>query len=217
MIATIPAGTHIGYGSVAILKVESPLELPETGLGLLVGRNGQGKTTFLKYLAGCLETRPSEKFTRVYLPEDLLYAGFLTPRSIAKAFCDRQGREYFEDASRALELDMRKPFRDLSKGNRQKVRLIQSLAVSHENDVAMTLLDEPLSGLDYAVRKEAWTRFYDAAEKRLVLASLHPDTLPRPPDYVFAVSQGRISQLEGSFRSWAEIEEELVGRELALP
>jgi ABC-2 type transport system ATP-binding protein len=69
-----------------------------------------------------------------------------------------------------LELDPSRPFHALSKGNRQKVGLVQ--ACQHEPDVL--LLDEPTSGLDPLVQRELLDLVGQAARRgAAVLFSSH--------------------------------------------
>jgi ABC-2 type transport system ATP-binding protein len=69
-----------------------------------------------------------------------------------------------------LELDLGRPLRGLSKGNKQKVGLVQ--AFMHDSE--LLVLDEPSSGLDPLLQQQFLAMVRDArAEGRTVLLSSH--------------------------------------------
>jgi ABC-2 type transport system ATP-binding protein len=69
--------------------------------------------------------------------------------------------EYFAKLSRDFDADLAKPIQQLSKGNRQKIGLLQ--AFMHEPDVL--ILDEPTSGLD-PLMQEVFARYVKDASAR---------------------------------------------------
>jgi ABC-2 type transport system ATP-binding protein len=58
-----------------------------------------------------------------------------------------------------LELDLARPIKNLSKGNKQKVGLVQALMHKPE----LLLLDEPTSGLDPLMQQQVEALLHDAA------------------------------------------------------
>lgn len=131
-------------------------------LGLL-GRNGAGKTTTIRILMDVFKQNSGEilldgkkfcpqEFSIGYLPEErglypkktiseqLIYLGMLRGLSAAKAkeqvlwWLERMEISQWEN----------KKLETLSKGNQQKVQLIQTLI----HDPKIIILDEPFSGLD---------------------------------------------------------------------
>jgi ABC-2 type transport system ATP-binding protein len=131
-----------------------------------LGPNGAGKTTTIRLLIDLL--RPTSGFIQVlgieprtggvalrrrigYLPGDFVVDGrqsvgeYLTYVANLR---DGVPRSKIEELSERLNLELRARIRSLSKGNRQKVGLVQ--AFMHEPE--LLILDEPTSGLDPIVQ-----------------------------------------------------------------
>lgn len=134
---------------------------PGEVLGFL-GPNGSGKTTTIRMMLGLL--RPTSGSLQVlgadpwsggaaprarlgYVPGDLsLYERMTGGATVAFAARVR-GMDGTGDAAaiaRRLDLDLGRPVKVLSRGNRQKLGLV--LALMHRPD--LLVLDEPTSGLD---------------------------------------------------------------------
>jgi ABC-2 type transport system ATP-binding protein len=132
----------------------------------LLGPNGAGKTTTIRTLLGYLN--PSAGEARVfggsardrvirrrvgYLPGDLRLEGRMKVASILDFYAKLRGGvdpRRIDALCEQLQLDQSRPFGQLSKGNRQKVGVVQ--AFMHEPDVLV--LDEPTSGLDPLMQRE---------------------------------------------------------------
>lgn len=147
----------------------------------LVGANGAGKTTLLKCMldfcafdAGSIEifgASSGEARARArlaYVPERFLPPHYLRGREFLELTLGLGGGSYREAAARALleELALEpealdRPVRELSKGMTQKLGLAGGFLLERD----LTVLDEPMSGLDPASR---------VAVKR-VMSRLHRD------------------------------------------
>jgi ABC-2 type transport system ATP-binding protein len=134
----------------------------------LVGANGAGKTTLLKCMldfcafdAGRIEIfgTPSDQAPArarlAYVPERFLPPHYLRGREFLELTVRLGGGAYREDAARALleELALEaealeRPVRELSKGMTQKLGLAGGFLLDRD----LTVLDEPMSGLDPASR-----------------------------------------------------------------
>lgn len=154
-----------------------------------LGPNGAGKTTTLRCIMGLL--RPSGGEVRVlgqrvatgrgtqharigYLPGEFRIWG--RPRArrslavLAALGGDRDARARRKVLAERLELNLKRPVGDLSKGNRQKVAVI--LAFQHEPD--LLILDEPTAGLDPLMREVVMDLIREAAaDGAAVLLSSH--------------------------------------------
>lgn len=82
-----------------------------------------------------------------YLPGEFALDPRLTGRQLLTYFADLRGGvewSFVEDLTRRLELNLEQRFGEYSRGNKQKVGLIQSFM----HRPALLILDEPTSGLD---------------------------------------------------------------------
>lgn len=147
------------YGSTVALADFSITVQGGSIIGLL-GENGAGKTTAMRTLLGYLNAdrgtvsvlggNPRDPAIRArvgYLPGDFRLGSRQKVGDVLAAFDHLRGGCWADRTAilcDALALDPDKRFLDLSKGNRQKVGVVQALM--HEPDVLV--LDEPTGGLD---------------------------------------------------------------------
>lgn len=132
-----------------------------------LGPNGAGKTTTIRMLMGFIRPTAGEALvlggrlwdrTAIrrqvgYLPGDFRIDGGLTGWDLLRWFGSLRGgldRRRVDELAERLHLDLHRRFADLSKGNRQKIGILQ--AFMHEPDVL--ILDEPTSGLDPLIQRE---------------------------------------------------------------
>jgi ABC-2 type transport system ATP-binding protein len=127
-----------------------------------LGPNGAGKTTTIRLLMGLL--RPTGGSASIgghdtwtdsvavkrlvgYLPSDPQLDSDLTGGQLIEYFTNLRGgvdKKYVQSLVDRFELDTRKRFRDYSRGNKQKVGIVQ--AFMHQPK--LLVLDEATSGLD---------------------------------------------------------------------
>ena len=97
-----------------------------------------------------------------YLPGEMQYYDNLTPERqlrFLQRYAQWAGRlGTMRQLSERLELDLKPPIKNLSKGNKQKVGVIQALMHRPE----LLLLDEPTSGLDPLMQQEVLGLFREA-------------------------------------------------------
>ncbi|MCX2947706.1 ABC transporter ATP-binding protein [Lentzea sp. NEAU-D7] len=144
------------------------LTLEVSGLTVLSGANGTGKSTLLKIAAGVL--RPTSG--RVERPASVGYVPERFPSDVkmsASSYLAHMGRVRGTEVGDVLERlgfvgSMTAPMSELSKGNTQKVALAQALAASD-----VLVLDEPWTGLDPSAAAE----LVSLLEGRTALVSDH--------------------------------------------
>jgi ABC-2 type transport system ATP-binding protein len=172
-----------------------------------LGPNGAGKTTTIRMLMGFL--RPSSGTAVVlgapagavavrgrvgYLPGDLRVDPTLTGRQLFAWYAQLRGRHDHrrreDELCERLGLDPSRAFGTLSKGNRQKVGIVQAFC----HDPHLLILDEPTTGLDPLVQREFLALVVQAAGRgAAVLFSSH--VLPeveRAATRIAIVRQGRL-------------------------
>lgn len=180
-------------------------------LGFL-GPNGAGKTTTLRLLMGYL--RPTAGRALVhgrdawadsvsvhrktgYLPGDVRLWQNLTAREAVGYLARLRDLRYDTGAAelaKRLDLDMDRPIRALSRGNKQKVGVLLAMI----GRPALLLLDEPTSGLDPLVQQEFHRLLRERADAgAAVLLSSHVlSEVERTADRVAIIRSGRLIVLE---------------------
>ena len=177
-----------------------------------LGPNGAGKTTAIRTMLDII--RPTagraevlgldahdgrdEIHARVgYLPGETGLAGKMTVAQQLAFFANLRGgvpQERIERLARRLDLDTTRVVRALSRGNKQKVGIVQ--AFMHEPE--LLILDEPTSGLDPLMQQEFNALVREcAASGRTVFLSSH--ILPEVEalcDRVAIIREGRIVAVE---------------------
>ena len=222
MMLKVEKGFTIGYKKRAVATVTEELAFRVGEVTLLLGLNGQGKTTFMKTLAGLLPPlsgKPND--TRVlYLCDDVEFPVNLTPREIVMALGpSTEIRALGEEMLQRLEVENKK-YGVLSKGNRQKARIVFAEVVSRARQVNFLGLDEPFSGLDFQAREYLIGRWLESMEQdRHLLVSMHPSEIPVQPSQILLVAYGKIwtvppstpwPQIRALLQQPAEPEAELV-------
>jgi ABC-2 type transport system ATP-binding protein len=140
------------------------IKLPLGKIIGIVGENGSGKSTLLKLIAGLLQPTSgsvtvngetaNRRISKVvsYLSEhDSFYSMFTVREALAfqaSQFIDFNATKA-EEIIRFMKLEPDKKIRDLSKGNRGRLKIALTLA----REAPYILMDEPLSGLDPLVRE----------------------------------------------------------------
>lgn len=172
----------------------------------LLGPNGSGKSTTLKLIAGLVHPTSGKvsvngktvtrKVARevAYLTElDMFYEPFKVKDMIdfyATQFLDFR-RERANELLQFMKLDENKKIKQLSKGNRGRLKLVLSLA----RDAKILLLDEPFSGLDPMVREsivKGLLSYLDFANQTVVIATHEIDEIESLLDEVLAIQNGKI-------------------------
>ena len=156
------------YGAVQALRGVD-LEVARGEIFGFLGPNGSGKTTTIRCLLDLI--RPTSGAVRVlgldpqaeplavrgrvgYLPGELRLDDNRTADAVFRFFNRLRGGRadppYIRQLAERLDLDLRTPIKNFSRGNKQKVGLVQALMHRPE----LLLLDEPTSGLDPLAQQE---------------------------------------------------------------
>lgn len=150
------------YGDVLALDGVS-VSLEKGKIYGFLGPNGAGKTTFIKIISGLIRNYTGEIYINdrplslqsrkiiSYLPDQEFISGNWTIEYALEYYGD-----FFEDFDKSkalklielLDLPLKKTFKTLSKGTREKLQLI--LCLSRKAD--LYIFDEPIAGVDPAAR-----------------------------------------------------------------
>ncbi len=177
-----------------------------------LGPNGAGKTTTIRTLLGllrptsgraaiggldCWSQSPEVKRLIGYLPGEFTLDPSLTGAQILQYLGHLRGgvdQPYMSQLVERVELDPSRRFREYSRGNKQKVGLVQ--AFMHRP--RLLILDEPTSGLDPLNQQEFYRMVAEVkAEGRTVFLSSHNlAEVERTCDRVGIIREGRLANVD---------------------
>ncbi|NJM38674.1 MAG: ATP-binding cassette domain-containing protein [Akkermansiaceae bacterium] len=202
----LDSGLEIGYGKpLAGFSQEVDLS---GGTHFLLARNGRGKTTLLRTLAGTLKAVSGkfhcEGFLQ-YLPEDLKFDPEITPAMIFRMLVPKSRLQDALDLASRIELDVKKQYGHLSTGNRRKTALIMAEFSTKSDTGSILLLDEPFSGLDAFARQafeEIWKK---SASNVLRLVSCHPDYDAMQMPSAVVIEGQKARHISDSNQTWSSL------------
>jgi ABC-2 type transport system ATP-binding protein len=177
-----------------------------------LGPNGAGKTTTIRCLLDLI--RPSGGNLRVldlnpqtdslavraktgYLPGDLRLDGQSSVETVLRDLNALRGNRAPQDRinqlARRLDLDLKTRVTNLSKGNKQKVGVVQALMHTPE----LLLLDEPTSGLDPLIQQEVLALLAEAqsAGATVFFSSHVLSEVQATADRVAIIRKGRVVEV----------------------
>lgn len=193
------------YKEVEALK-NLNFKVPDQGciVGLL-GPNGSGKTTFIKLLTGLLtpttgsvtvcgkEIGVESKALISYLSDCYsLYENYKVSQQIDyyEDFFSDFNRQKAEKMLNELGIDINFKIKNLSKGNKEKLSLILTLA----REARLYILDEPIAGVDPAARDYILKTIISMKnENSTILISTHLiSEIEHYFDYVLMIKNGSV-------------------------
>lgn len=163
------------------------LSVPPGEVVGFLGPNGAGKTTTIRMLLGFLNPtsgscavlggdlrrNPGLRRRIGYLPGDFRMDAGMTGEDLFSWFGRIRGgvnRGRVAELVKRLHLDSSRPFGALSKGNRQKIGIVQAF----QHDPEVLILDEPTTGLDPLIQREFLDLVREAAGRgAAILFSSH--------------------------------------------
>jgi len=193
------------YGKATAIN-NMTLNIPENGIYCLLGRNGAGKTTFMKMLAGHIPatqgqiTVGGKKVSPGNMPEDVAYIEsgsvqfnmrIATLVDIAAQLHPSFDRDFAQEMIKRFELDPRKRFDKLSFGMKTMLTTILTLA----NQSKVVLLDEPTLGFDAIMRNQFNSLLMESyqANPRVIIVSTHLiDEIAKVSERLIIIDKGQL-------------------------
>lgn len=202
----LDSGLEIGYDSpIAALKETIRLG---GGTHFILARNGRGKTTLLRTIAGTLHSVSGKFETRgavQYVPEDLRFDAEMTPGMIFKSLIPGNRLKEALALAERIELDVKKPYGRLSTGNRRKTSLIMAEFSILPQTGNILLLDEPFSGLDAFARQAFEEIWRTSSDNVLRLVSCHPDYDSMAISSALLIEGASIRHFAGGDQTWSSL------------
>ena len=196
------------------------LEVDAGKIFTLLGRNGAGKTTFIRICAtqllptngyvnilGCDILCEAEKVRKLIsiVPQEGRPLRALTPWDHVYNWLQIRGesrsvaKEKTEDILHNLELyeAKDKPAMNLSGGMKQKILVAMAMAA----DAELLFLDEPTIGLDPISRRQVWSAIkrWKKGNRSILLTTHYMDEAEMLSDYIAIIDKGHIIA-EGTIR-----------------
>lgn len=207
-------GFAIGYRDVlASVQGASAIDLTE-GTHYLIARNGRGKTTLLRTLAGVI--KPLKGVYSVegkcqLLSEDISFDRELPAKSIFKSLLPKVRYGEAMKLADQLELDVKKGYGKLSTGNKRKVALLVAEFSVSQDGSDILLLDEPFTGLDVFAREIFQKLWSEKSSGVIRLVSCHPDFDSMKMESSVLINDGEITHLCGGDapKQWGELKKKL--------
>jgi len=193
------------YGKTTAID-DISIAIPESGIYCLLGRNGAGKTTFMKMLAGHIGategkiTVDGKRVTTSSMPENV---NFIESGSVqfnmkiselidsAAELQDGFDRDFALEMTERFELKLNKKFKQLSFGMKTMLTTIITLS----NNSSIILLDEPVLGFDAIMRDQFNTLLLESynAHPRVMIVSTHLiDEIAKITERLIIIDNGKI-------------------------
>lgn len=185
------------------------LHVPAGAIYGFLGPNGSGKTTTLRLLLGLLRLQggsitvldrsipvhSAEVLARIgYVPEQPHFDLTRSVRDLLRfqaAFYPTWDWAAAQSLLKQFDLDERKPFGKLSKGQKAKVMMLTAMAQRPD----LLVLDEPTDGLDPVARRDILASLLDYVAERqatVIISSHLVHELERICDWVGVMDGGRL-------------------------
>lgn len=200
----------------------------------IIGRNGAGKTTFIRILSTQLAATSGSAFINglnvmgeaekirkfiVSIPQEAAPIGVLTPQELISLYLVGRGNS-LQDANRNSKIAMaelgidefrNRPTDTLSGGTKRKVFVAMAIA----SNADFIFLDEPTTGLDPISRLEVWSAIRKI-EGKIVLTTHYMEEASELSDMVLLVDgglvleKGTVRELMARFEGKVRIEGTMV-------
>jgi len=241
------SGLNKVYGRTKALNNLS-FTIEENKITGLIGRNGAGKSTLLKIIAGYLRETSGEikvfsekpfnnlmvSANVIYIDDQMNFPTALTLKEILHV-CSTFYEKWNHDLAGRLfdyfSFQSTYYYNDLSKGMKSTFNMIVGLCTR----CALTMFDEPTTGMDAAVRKDfyrALLKDYISYPRTILLSSHHLNEIEDFLEDILLLKDGReylhmpieelkewaigIQGLTGKINEWTETKEVIYSKNIGL-
>ncbi len=175
--------------------------IKNNGLYGFFGKNGEGKTTFLKSLCGLVNFKGSVNLLDkrlntheiAWVPTEPDVYEYLTIDEFSK-FYELSSRNYFASTEKIFDIEKTKLLKQCSTGTRKKAYIN---AVLQFSDYSIYIFDEPFNGLDIESNYILLREIITLSEKKIVLISSHIIELIEPYlNKKFVIQNKKIHEIE---------------------
>ncbi len=203
--------THVSkmYRNRSVIK-DISFSLPLGKIIGIIGENGSGKSTLLKLMAGLLHptsgsvtiygeiaNRRMSKLVSYSSDHDSFYSQLTVRETLA--FQASQFPDFniakAEEIMKEMQLESDKKIKELSLGNRARLKIALALA----RKVPYILMDEPLAGLDPMVRQsiiKGMISYVDLESQSLVMTSHEIAEIESILDSFIAIKDGSLIRMD---------------------
>lgn len=214
------------YGRNTILTQVS-FEVTEPKIIGLIGRNGVGKSTLLKILAGHVKTsngnievvgkRPFQNLTvaanTIFIEDAMTFPSVMNLQEILES-----GKRFYKNFATELAFELLKFSRiseknhhhHLSKGQQAVFNLIYGIA----SRCAITLLDEPMNGMDETIRDDMYRvilKDFLAYPRIMIISSHYLNEMEHLIEDILLLHEGQV-ELFASVEEVQQLAVKLVGQ-----
>lgn len=200
------------FGKLEVLK-DLNFKIEEGEIALILGRNGEGKTTLYNLLLGNLLKdegeisifgfKPEKNRVKIkeivgFMPEEnYFYENWTVGENLdfIKRFFKNWDKEKEKELLEKFKINQKQKLSILNKGAKRKLSLL--IALCH--NAKIFFFDEPLSGIDPIFREEILYSIIEEIQKRggtFLISSHFLEELEKVGTYVIFIKDGNV-QLEG--------------------
>lgn len=219
MIVTLKNVTKTYRSKKAIHNLT--LQIKQGSITGLIGKNGAGKTTLLKLIAGFSKASAGEinvfgeePFDELKVSTNTIFIDdqMVFPETLTLAELIEEGKRFYPNWDEDLANRLFKYFKfepnefhhQLSKGKKSTFNFIFGLATR----AALTILDEPTTGMDQATRKDfyrALLKDYLSHPRTIIISSHHLDEMEEVLEDIILIDEGELvlHTLMDDFRNYA--------------
>jgi ABC-2 type transport system ATP-binding protein len=199
------------YGTLTAVD-DLSLEVNQGEIFGFLGPNGAGKTTTIRVCLDLLNKNAGEikifgldfhksssqiRRRTGYLPGDFGLMPNLKVKTLLKyllSLSNCKSEKRMVEISKRIDLDLNRKTNELSKGNRQKVGIVQAFMADQD----LVILDEPTGGLDPLVQQEFYNILDDAKDegKTIFMSSHVLAEAEAVCDRVGIIREGKLKMVE---------------------